>query len=74
MSDRPLPFRTTQETSVKTIDHNDYLLQTPEFGGDDATILIAVGSEEDMKATAKELYSILGIEGDFHPPKRSEMN
>ena len=73
ISDRKLHFPTTPETFVKTIDHNDYLLQTPEFGGDDPTIPIAVKSKEDMDATAKELYSILGTEGGFHPPKRNDM-
>lgn len=62
MSNRPLPFD----------DWREYEVQVTPFPGASPTSTSMTGdmivkSEEQMEATAKELYSILGIESDFKP-------
>lgn len=71
MSDRPLPFRCTREEFSENVTRFHHLLQPPGFGGDATTGNAVVRSDEQMEATAKKLYSILGVEGDFIP--RSEL-
>lgn len=74
MSDRPLPFRLYRETfgSMITGDFDD-VLRPPEFGGGTPPTGRAVDkSEEEMEVIARELYAVLGIEGDFIPQSELE--
>lgn len=64
MSDRPLPFKCTREEFSEKVTRSHHLLKTPDFGGDAMTGNAVVKSEEQMEATAKELYSVLGMD-DF---------
>lgn len=70
MSDRPVPSKTSAEIGDTMNFVEDDLLEHPEvtaLGCPDMTVNILVKSEEQMEATAKKLYSILGMEGDFIP-------
>lgn len=71
MSDQPLPFTPTRENFYIMITGDfDGALRPPEFGGDTPpppTGNAVVKSEEELEATARELYAILGIKGDFIP-------
>ena len=70
MSDRPVPFKTSAEIGDTMNFVEDDLLEHPEWtalGCPGMTGNILVKSEEQMEATAKELYSILGMKGDFIP-------
>ena len=72
MSDRPVPFKTSAGIG-DTMNSVDDLLEQPEVTAlrcPDMTGIILVRSEEQMEATAKELYSILGMEGDFIPQNK----
>lgn len=63
MSDRPVPFQKWQEFEAEALPFDGPEAQR----GYDMTEYHIVKSEEQMEATARELYSILGIEGDFIP-------
>lgn len=63
MSDRPVPFQTWQEFEVEVA-----AFDGPETRrSSDMTERHIVESEKQMETTARGLYSILGIEGEFIP-------
>ncbi len=77
MSDQPIPpFNSHEDFWEESRD--DDLLTHPDkawfVDGLDTTTTVVDKSEEQMEATAKELYSVLRIERDFVPHDVSELD
>lgn len=74
MSDRPVPFRDMDDFWEKEL-FDPEILDCPEESwlvkDLDTVPRVVVRPQEQLETTAKELYSILGVEGDFIP--QSEM-
>ena len=70
MSDQPVPFTDLTDFWESSSSEDD-LLRRPEeswlMKSLEMTTAVVENSEEQMEATAKELYSILGIEREFIP-------
>ena len=77
MSDRPIPFSSVDDFREKKPDVLE-LLDCPEesslVDGLDPVAGVVVRPQEQLEGTARELYSILGIEGDFIPQSELELS